>query len=203
MSCKWFSTKQEFAEFINHALNELNSGIINEKLLYSIISKQLLWDYTEWTHDDTDIPTNCQIRKYGCQYWTEDALKQVFDLNSFDGNTYKLNGNKSEVIKNLITEHSMPKDVLAKDLIEMKKSHTSEEIYNYLNTYAKICIVTKAQNDLLDNKLRSCLPNKSNIRTKDDLWSRYVSIGINKLYKCTWDDTSGSWVLKSYELINI
>ena len=47
MSCKWFSTKQEFAEFINHALNELNSGIINEKLLYSIISKQLLWDYTE------------------------------------------------------------------------------------------------------------------------------------------------------------
>ena len=76
-------------------------------------------------------------------------------------------------------EHIVPTDVLVDLLLEFDKKGdlTDAIIERMINDYGYVCVITKAENTLLDsNKLRSNMPN-SWVFGKD-AFDRYKSVGI-------------------------
>ena len=210
MSTKWFKNKIEFSQYIDYLLNEFSNAekhsFMNDELLKDIL-KHRLWDYTDYLKDDSEEPSDSCSTRIGCKYWTLSALKKVFDIDGqkiYDAKNNIYYFNKTGDDKGLIADHIVPREVIANDLIKMKSKHTVSEIYKYLNDYSKCCVITKAQDQKLnDGKVKSCLPGNADTAIGyDDAWQRYKDVGINDVCECTWIKVGNGRKLQSYKLIN-
>lgn len=207
MDKQWFNNKNDIGYFINHELDELQNGHINEMLFKKILKQVILWDYTEYFSDTSDIKAESIAKHFGCKYWSEKALFEKFDINC----VVMINGEKFIKMidssgKDLIHEHIVPRNIIINDIFMMRESHSANKIIQYLNKYASGCVISKEENSTFDkNGLRQKLPNGVDSAYKlDNRWARYLAININVIYKCEWEKVSGNgWQLKSAEKIEL
>ena len=207
MDKQWFNNKNDIGSFINYELDELHNGRINEMLFKKILKQIILWDYTEYFSDTSEIKAESKAKYFGCKYWSEKAILNKFDLNSavtINGETFIKMIDSSD--KDLIHEHIIPRNIIINDILMMRDSHSSNKIIEYLDKYASGCVISKEEDSTFDkNGLRQKLPKGFDSAYKlDNRWARYLATNINAIYKCEWKRISGNgWQLKSAERIEL
>lgn len=163
-----------------------------------IISKQAVYDMawrTSWEWTDN---TGAYV---GCPYWTEDALKLLFDdFDSLNINKYINRKALSKNVDGKVThEHIVPRNYFTNYIISCYEKKETPTIEN-LNKMAA-CIVTKDEDKILSNHgYKQVMPDNINtLESVQNPWQRYINSGITRIYKINWDNS----VIKGIDILNI
>lgn len=154
--------------------------------LTKVISKQAVYDMawrTSWEWTDN---TGAYI---GCQYWTEDALKILFE-DFYSSNIDAFIGRKAlskNVDGKVIHEHIVPRNYFINYIMSCydNKKAPKEENLNKMMA----CIVTKEEDKILsENGYKQVMPNNiKELEAVENPWQRYINSKITKIYKIEWD----------------
>lgn len=143
----------------------LKNGI--SPYIRKMLIERLLWATTE--HNNMG-----DYNKYdGQPYWSKGALRKLLD------NLEEKKISKGyNPFKDLRHEHSVPKKLI-REMINVPDI-TKDQVYTVLNMYGHAVVISKEEDSLLSKAgLRSKLVvGLKNIKTMDDVFSRYKKVGI-------------------------
>ena len=157
----------------------------NSKEMERQFLKELAWVWTEFR----DIEGGKTLRaKFATEYWSEKALKKIYEISSGCNGNINLNSIKvknclsagiisssSRVEKELRHEHVVPKKLFIDTVLKLKEQGSVDEsFYNKLLQCFVGCIITKKESEALDKQHRNYPDVGMLLDDKEfDCWVRY------------------------------